>query len=103
MNEITFGAEYAHVFKELAALEDEAKSIEKRRKEVKQEITDLMLKNNIKAVENDFVKITLVDATVTIGIDLKALEWEEPELYEDIAKRFSKETLRKPYVRIKTK
>ena len=103
MNEITFGTEYAHVFKELATLEEEAKSIEKRRKEVKDEITDLMLRNNIKMVENDYVRITLVPETVSFGIDLKALEFEEPEMFEEIAKKFSKETLRKPYVRIKVK
>lgn len=103
MNEITFGAEYDHVFRELAALEDEAKDIEKRRKEVKAEILEVMLQNNIKAFENDYVKVTLVPETVTIGVDLKAFEFEEPELFEEVAKKFNKETLRKPYVRITTR
>lgn len=103
MNEITFGTEYAHVFKELALLEDEAKFLDKRRKEVKAEILELMEKNNIKMVENDYVKITYVPETVTFGVDMKAFELEEPELFEEVAKKFNRETVRKPYVRITTR
>lgn len=103
MNDITFNTEYSHVFKELALLEDEAKDIEKRRKEVKAELLEAMEKHGIKSIDNDYVKITYVGQSVTIGVDLKAMQLEDPKLYSKIAKKFSKETVKKPYIRITTK
>lgn len=103
MNDITFNTEYSHVFKELALLEDEAKDIEKRRKEVKSELLEAMEKHGIKSIDNDYVKITYVGQSVTIGVDLKAMQLEDPKLYSKISKKFSKETVKKPYIRITTK
>lgn len=103
MNDITFGMEYMEVFKELALLEDEAKEIKKRHEEVKAEILEAMEKHNIKAVENDFVKITYVPASESWTVDWKAFEFEEPEQYEDIAKKFNKKKFRKAYVKVTTR
>lgn len=103
MNDITFNTEYSHVFKELALLEDEAKDIEKRRKEVKAELLEAMEKHGIKAIDNDYLKITYVGQSVSIGVDLKAMQLEDPKLYNKIAKKFSKETVKNPYIRITTK
>lgn len=103
MNEITFGTEYMEVFKELALLEDEAKDIKKRHEEIKAEILEAMEKNNIKSFENDFVKITYVPATESWKVDMKAFEFEEPELYEEVAKKFNKKTFRKAYVKVTTR
>ena len=103
MNEIMFNNEYAHVFRELAALEDEAKDVDKKRKQVKEELLKAMEANNIKSIDNDIVKITYVPETVSIGVDWKAFQLEEPKKYERIAKKYNKETVRKPYIRITTK
>lgn len=103
MNDITFNTEYSHVFKELALLEDEAKDIEKRRKEVKAELLEAMEKHGIKSIDNDYVRVTYVGQSVTIGVDLKAMQLEDPKLYSKISKKFSKETVKKPYIRITTK
>ena len=103
MNEVTFNTEYQHMFKELAVLEDEAKDIEKRRKEVKAELCEAMDKYGIKQIENDYVKVTYVGQSVSIGVDLKAFQMEEPKKYEKLIKKFSKETVKKPYIRITTK
>lgn len=103
MNEITFGTEYMEVFKELALLEDEAKEIKKRQDEVKADILEAMEKNNIKSFENDFVKITYVAATESWIVDWKAFEFEEPEMYEEIAKKYNKRRTRKAYVKVTTR
>ena len=103
MNELTFNTEYAHVFRELAALEDQSKDIEKRRKEVKAELLEAMEKFNIKAIDNDYVKVTYVGQSVSIGVDIKALQLEDPKLYNKIAKKYNKETVKRPYIRITTK
>ena len=103
MNELTFNAEYAHVFKELAVLEDEAKDIEKRRKEVKAELLAAMEKHGVKSIDNDYVKVTYVGQSVSIGMDLKAFQLEEPKKYEKLLNKYNKETVKKPYIRITTK
>ena len=100
MNEITFGQEYMPVFKELAYLEEESKSIKKKLDAAKAELLKAMEENNIKEVENDFVKITYVAATESWAVDWKAFEFEEPEMYEEIAKKFNKKKFRKAYVRV---
>lgn len=103
MNDITFNTEYSHVFKELAVLEDEAKDIEKRRKEVKAELLEAMEKHGIKSIDNDYVKVTYVGQSVSIGFDLKAFQLEEPKKYEKLLNKYNKETVKKPYIRITTK
>jgi hypothetical protein len=103
MNELTFNAEYQHMFKELAVLEDEAKDIEKRRKEVKAELCEAMDKYGIKQIENDYVKVTYVGQSVSIGVDIKAFQMEEPKKYDKLLKKYNKETVKKPYIRITTK
>jgi len=100
MNEITFGQEYMPIFKELAYMEEEAKALKRKLDAAKAEILKAMEENNIKEVENDFVKITYVPATESWAVDWKAFEFEEPEMYEDIAKKFNKKKFRKAYVRV---
>lgn len=34
---------------------------------------------------------------------MKAFEFEEPELYEEVAKKFNKKTFRKAYVKVTTR
>ena len=103
MNEITFGTEYMEVFDDLAALERQAKDIKKKQEEIKAEILEAMQKNNITSFENDFLKITLVPASETWTVDWKAFEFEEPETYEEIARKFNKKKFRKAYVRVTTR
>ena len=103
MNEITFAQMYAEQFAELAALEDEAKELEEQRKKAKAVICKAMEENGIKQFENDNIKITYVAPTVTIGIDWKTYQFEEPKKYAKIAKKYSKETKRSAYVKITTK
>lgn len=94
---------YEEQFKELAALEDEAKELEKQRKALKAMLCKAMEENGIKAFENDIVKITYVAPTVSIGIDWKTYQFEEPKKYAKIAQKYSKETKRSAYVKITTK
>ena len=103
MNEIMFAELYAEQFRELAALEEEAKELEKQRKEAKAAICKAMEENGIKAFENDTIKLTYVAPTVSIGVDWKALQFEEPKKYAKIAQKYSKETRRSAYVKITPK
>ena len=103
MNDITFNAEHEELFRYLAVLEKQVKSIEDERKKAKAELLEAMEKHGINAIDNDYVRITYVGQSVTIGVDLKAMQLEDPKLYNKISKKFSKETVKKPYIRITTK
>lgn len=103
MNEITFAEKYEELFTELAAVEDAAKNIEAQRKKAKAAICKAMEENGIKSFENDLLKLTYVAPTVSIGIDWKAYQFEEPKKYAKIAEKYSKETKRSAYVKITTK
>lgn len=65
----------------------------------KETMLDLMVKNNVKSIKNDFFSITLIKKTVGSSFDRKTFEKEHPEL----AKKYEKKTNRKSYVIIKTK
>ena len=99
-NEIIFGAEYQHLFREMALLEDEAKDIKKRQEEARETILRAMEKHNIKSFENDYLKVTYVSESESWSVDWKAFEFEEPEMYEDIARKFTKKRYRKAYVKV---
>ena len=103
MNEITFGQKYEVMCNELLALEREAKALDKKRKDVKAEICEAMEKNGIKAFENDILKLTYVAGTATVSIDTKALQKEDPDLYEELYEKYNKETKRSAYVKVTPK
>lgn len=65
----------------------------------KDTMLDLMVKNNVKSIKNEFFSITLIKETVGSSFDKKTFEKEHPEL----AKKYEKKTNRKSYVIIKTK
>lgn len=102
MNEITFAQEFDARLRSLAALEDEAKDLEKQRKEAKAELYKAMAANDIKSIDVGYMKITRVDPTVSIVADWTAFKFEEPKKYEKIFNKYNKEQKRSGYVKITT-
>ena len=103
-NEVTtFEQQYMEAFKSLADLGRQTKAIKAEFDAVKDELLQAMFDNDIKQIDNEYVKITRVDESVSIGIDMKAFQMEAPEVYEEVKKNFNKETVRKPYLKITTK
>ena len=88
------------VFQQLADMDRQTKKLKRDYDKAKAEILKAMEENNIKEVDNDFVKITYVAATESWTVDWKAFEFEEPEMYEEIAKNYNKRTTRKAYVKV---
>lgn len=103
MNEITFAKEFDGPLRALAAMEDEAKELEQRRKDAKAELCKAMEANGIKWVDTEYVRITYVEPSVSIGVDWKGFKFEDPKRYEKIAKKYNKETKRSAYIKITTK
>lgn len=98
-----FENKYMVVMAELSAIEQQRKIIEKKAKEIKAELEKAMDEYNIQSIDNEYVKITRIEASETVSIDLKELQKKEPELYDELLKDYPKVTKRKAYVRITVK
>lgn len=103
-NEVTvFENKYMSVMANIAALDKQVKTLQDQQKTLKADLEKAMNEYNIKSIDNEYVKITRVEATESKSIDLKALEKKEPELYDELLEDYPKVTKRKAYVRITVK
>lgn len=103
MNDLKIESQYLEKFKNLKAVVEVKKKAEAEEKKLKQQLTDAFLENNIKTLDNDFVKITWVEGSESTSIDLKELQKKETELYDELLQDYPKTTVKKPYLRITVK
>lgn len=100
MNELQFSEQYLGEFIALAELDKAIKQAKADFEEHKAELLKLMQEHNIKSIDNKYVKLTVVPESVSISTDWKAFQFEEPDLYERISGEYTKETKRKPYLKV---
>lgn len=87
------------VFKQLAELKAQIKELERQQDEVKAGILEAMEHYGVKSFKNELITITYVPDSETESIDLKALQAQEPDLYDELLNDYRKITKRKGYVR----
>lgn len=87
------------VFKQLADLKAQIKELERQQDEVKAGILEAMEHYGVKSFKNELITITYVPDSETESIDLKALQAQEPDLYDELLNDYRKITKRKGYVR----
>ncbi len=78
--------EILHVTEQIAELEQQLKLYTETHDKIKQSLKEKMLESNIKSYEDDYLKITYVDAYTRETIDSKRLKDELPEVYENYKK-----------------
>ena len=98
-----FDQQYLVVFQNLAEVTKQKKVLEDQEKKVKSQLETLMDEYGIKSLDNQFIKITRVAGSTSTTIDLKKLETEEPELYNDLLVDYPKTTVKKASVRFNVK
>lgn len=98
-----FENKHLAIMVELQRLIKAKKEMEKVEKEIKAELEKAMDEHNIKSIDNEFIKITRVEAVSTFSIDLKALQTKEPALYGELLEDYPKVTHRKASVRFTVK
>lgn len=98
-----FENKYLAQMQQLQQLVSQKKELEKIEKDIKKELEEAMNKYNIKSIDNEFLKITRVEACELVSIDLTAMKKKEPELYEELLEDYPKVTKRNAYVRFTVK
>lgn len=103
-NEVqVFENKYLAQMQQLQQLVSQKKELEKIEKNIKKELEQAMDEHNIKSIDNEFLKITRVEASESVSIDIKEMKKKEPDLYDDLLKDYPKVTKRKAYVRFTVK
>ena len=91
------------VMENIALLEKQVKDLQDKQKALKAELEKAMDEYNIQSIDNEFVKITRVEASESKTIDLNKLQEKEPDLYNELLEDYPKITKRKAYVKITVK
>jgi hypothetical protein len=103
-NEVTvFENEYLPVMANYALLNQQINDAQEKLNGIKKQLIEGMDQYDIKTIDNDYCKITRVEASESTSIDLKAIQKEEPELYGELLEDYPKITKRKATVRITVK
>lgn len=98
-----FENKYLAQMQQLQQLVNHKKELEKTEKQIKKELEQAMDEYNIKSIDNEFLKITRVEASESVSIDLAAMKKKEPELYEELLEDYPKVTKRNAYVKFTVK
>ena len=95
-----FNNNYMATMQRYADLESTIKELTETKDKVRAEIQRAMEDYNIRSIENDILKITLVAPSVSTTIDTKALRMRDPDTYEDLLDEYPKTIERKQSLRI---
>lgn len=74
------------VMKNVSALIEQKKALEEQEKGMREELTALMDKYDIKSIDNDFVKITYKAESTRTSVDSTKLKKEQPDIYNKYSK-----------------
>lgn len=103
-NEIAlFEEKHLEAFKNLSQITTQIKQLEDQEKRIKDQLEKAMHSYNIKSIDNQYLKITYVDATSITNVDLSTLKEKEPQLYDELLTDYPKTTNRKGYLRFSIK
>lgn len=73
--------------------------LEKKRNELKNEIKEYMIEEEVKNIDTAYAKYTIVEESVSVRFDAKELKKEIPELY----KRYAYNSYKKSYLSVNNK
>ncbi|MGD6964509.1 hypothetical protein ACQCVB_20100 [Fictibacillus phosphorivorans] len=98
-----FENKYMQAMVHIAIMEKQSKEMADKVKVAKEELEAAMNEYNIKSIDNEFLKITRVEASSSTSIDLKKLLEKEPKLHGELLEDYPKVTNRKAHVKFTVK
>ena len=99
----TFDQHYMGDMQSYSALDHTIKQLTEKRDVFKSNLLEAMEKYDVKSIDNDVVKITRVNPSESITVDLKEVKKQEPDTYDDLLADYPKITQRKGSIRITVK
>ena len=102
-NMAVFNHNYMATMQRYADLEQTIKELEETKKEVRKELKSAMEFYNVRTIDNDIVRITVVPPTESVTINTKALRIDRPEVYEELIEAYPKRTSKDSYLRVTIK
>lgn len=91
------------LFNQVKEIERKRKYLDEISRTVKGKLLDAMLENEIKSIDNDFIKVVVTNPSETVSIDLKAFQKNEPVAYAELLEDYPKITKRSESLRITIK
>lgn len=79
-----FEEQNLQVFKDISSLNTQIKELQAEEKAIKAQLEEAMQEHDIKSIDNDYIRITFVDESETVKLDLKEMENKEPETFEEL-------------------
>lgn len=93
---------YLPVLVKISELNELKKDIDDKLDEIKKSLGEVMDGYNVKSLKNSVIRITRIDETTSTSFDTTKFKKDDPELYEELLKKYSKTTNRKAYTKIET-
>jgi len=87
-------------FHRLAEFKALTKKMEQEEKQIKQKLQEEMERYGITSFSNDEISISYVGASVQTSLDINAFKKQEPKLYEELLKDYSKTTEKSAYLKL---
>lgn len=102
-NMTVFNHNYMATMQRYVELEETIKELEQTKKDVRSELKKAMEFYNVRTIDNDLVRITVVPPTESVTINTKALRIDRPEVYEELIESYPKRTSKDSYLRVTVK
>lgn len=99
----TFEHDHLSDMKSYAVIDQEIKNLTEKRNVFRDNLLEAMEKHDIKSIDNDVVKISLVEPSESTTVDLKKFEKQEPVDFAQLLEDYPKVTKRKGSIRITIK
>ena len=93
---------YLPVLVKISELNELKKDIDDKLDEIKKSLGVVMDGYNVKSLKNSVIRITRVDATTSTSFDTTKFKKDDPELYEELFKKYNKTSNRSAYTKIET-
>lgn len=83
-----FEEQNLEIFKEISHVTAQVKELQAQEKAIKESLQEQMMEHGIKSIDNEYIKITFVDESETVSVDVKTLEDNEPETFAEVYKDY---------------
>lgn len=98
-----FEQHYLEMFEHLAEVTRQKKKLEETEAKIKKNLEEGMVMYDIKSIDNEYVRITRVEESTSVSIDMKEFQKKEPQLYAELLNDYAKTTTKKSYLMFKVK